>query len=91
MATPTPLGILPYVIPEENHVSSLMMMSLRQFTDEARTLRIGTLFNNIMPLLIQPTLEDQERHLLMKVIDRVFFKLDERSSIDEDYYARVED
>jgi len=40
---------------------------------------------------MQPTLEDEEGYLLMKVIDRVLHKLDERSSIDEDYYARVED
>jgi hypothetical protein len=53
---------------------------------------------------MQPTLEDQERHLLVKVIDRILFKLDELVRpyvhkvlvviepllIDEDYYARVE-
>ena len=26
---------------------------------------------------MQPTLEDQERHLLVKVIDRILYKLDE--------------
>ena len=58
----------------------------------------------ILPLLMSPTLEDQERHLLVKVIDRVLYKLDdlvrpyvhkilvviEPLLIDEDYYARVE-
>lgn len=53
---------------------------------------------------MSPTLEDQERHLIVKVIDRVLFKLDdlvrpyvhkilvviEPLLIDEDYYARVE-
>jgi splicing factor 3B subunit 1 len=53
---------------------------------------------------MSPTLEDQERHLLVKVIDRVLYKLDdlvrpyvhkilvviEPLLIDEDYYARVE-
>ena len=29
------------------------------------------------PLLMAPTLEDQERHVLVKVIDRVLFKLDD--------------
>jgi splicing factor 3B subunit 1 len=51
-----------------------------------------------------PTLEDQERHLLVKVIDRILYKLDdlvrpfvhkilvviEPLLIDEDYYARAE-
>ena len=31
----------------------------------------------ILPLLMSPTLEDQERHLLVKVIDRVLYKLDD--------------
>jgi len=53
---------------------------------------------------MSPTLEDQERHLLVKVIDRILYKLDELVRpyvhkilvviepllIDEDYYARVE-
>ncbi len=53
---------------------------------------------------MERTLEDQERHLLVKVIDRVLYKLDdlvrpyvhkilvviEPLLIDEDYYARVE-
>ena len=53
---------------------------------------------------MSPTLEDQERHLMVKVIDRILYKLDdlvrpyvhkilvviEPLLIDEDYYARVE-
>ena len=53
---------------------------------------------------MSPTLEEQERHLLVKVIDRILYKLDdmvrpfvhkilvviEPLLIDEDYYARVE-
>ncbi|CAL5222736.1 g5143 [Coccomyxa viridis] len=78
--------------------------ALRQLTDKARDFGAGPLFNQILPLLMSPTLEDQERHLLVKVIDRVLFKLDELVRpfvhkilvviepllIDEDYYARQE-
>ena len=78
--------------------------ALRQLTDKARELGPGPLFNQILPLLMSPTLEDQERHLLVKVIDRILYKLDELVRpyvhkilvviepllIDEDYYARVE-
>jgi splicing factor 3B subunit 1 len=78
--------------------------SLRQLTDKAREFGAGPLFTQILPLLMSPTLEDQERHLLVKVIDRVLYKLDELVRpfvhkilvviepllIDEDYYARVE-
>lgn len=78
--------------------------ALRQLTDKAREFGAGPLFSQILPLLMQPTLEDQERHLLVKVIDRILYKLDELVRpyvhkilvviepllIDEDYYARVE-
>jgi len=77
---------------------------MRQITDRARSLGAGPLFDQILPLLMSPTLEDQERHLLVKVIDRVLYKLDdlvrpyvkqilvviEPLLIDEDYYARIE-
>jgi len=78
--------------------------ALRQITDKAREFGANSLFNQILPLLMSPTLEDQERHLLVKVIDRILYKLDdlvrpyvhkilvviEPLLIDEDYYARVE-
>ena len=78
--------------------------ALRQITDKARLFGAAPLFNQILPLLMAPTIEDQERHLLVKVIDRVLYKLDdlvrpyvhkilvviEPLLIDEDYYARVE-
>lgn len=78
--------------------------AMRQITDRARFFGAGPLFNQILPLLMSPSLEDQERHLLVKVIDRVLYKLDdlvrpfvhrilaviEPLLIDEDYYARVE-
>jgi len=78
--------------------------ALRQLSDKAREFGTDALFTKILPLLMSPTLEDQERHLLVKVIDRVLYKLDdlvrpyahkilvviEPLLIDEDYYARVE-
>lgn len=78
--------------------------ALRQITDKAKEFGAEAMFNQILPLLMAPTLEDQERHLLVKVIDRVLYKLGdmvrpyvhkvlvviEPLLIDEDYYARVE-
>ena len=78
--------------------------ALRQIADKARSFGAESLFNQILPLLMSPTLEDQERHLLVKVIDRILYKLGdlvrpyvhkilvviEPLLIDEDYYARVE-
>ena len=78
--------------------------ALRALGERAREFGPGPLFNQILPLLMSPTLEDQERHLLVKVVDRVLHTLDdavrpyvhkilvviEPLLIDEDHYARVE-
>ena len=78
--------------------------ALRHITEKAKEFGADNLFNQILPLLMAPTLEDQERHLLVKVIDRILYKLGdmvrpfvhkilvviEPLLIDEDYYARVE-
>eukprot|EP01035_Chromulina_nebulosa_P016953 gene16953-22445_t len=78
--------------------------AMRQITDKASEFGAENLFNQILPLLMSPSLEDQERHLLVKVIDRILYKLGdlvrpyvhkilvviEPLLIDEDYFARVE-
>ncbi|KAF5193644.1 splicing factor 3B subunit, partial [Thalictrum thalictroides] len=78
--------------------------ALRRLTDKAREFGAGPLFNCILPLLKLGTLEDQERHQLVKVVDRVVYKLDELVRpyvhkilvqvgtllVDRDYYARSE-
>ena len=88
----------------KNGTPPMRKSALRQLTEKAREFGAGPLFNQLLPLLMSPTLEDQERHLLVKVIDRVLYKLDdlvrpfvhkilvviEPMLIDEDYYARVE-
>ncbi|GAA5971893.1 hypothetical protein JCM11641_001559 [Rhodosporidiobolus odoratus] len=88
----------------KNGTPPMRKTALRQITDKAREFGAGPLFDKILPLLMERTLEDQERHLLVKVIDRVLYKLDdlvrpyvhkilvviEPLLIDEDYYARVE-
>ena len=96
--------IMKLLLKVKNGLPPQRKSSLRQLTDKARELGAGPLFNQILPLLMSPTLEDQERHLLVKVIDRILYKLDdlvrpyvhkilvviEPLLIDEDYYARVE-
>lgn len=78
--------------------------AMRQIADKARYFGAGLLFGQILPLMMSPALEDIERHLLVKLIDRVLFKLEdavrpythkilaviEPMLIDEDYYARIE-
>ncbi|KAH8180055.1 splicing factor 3B subunit 1 domain-containing protein [Sarocladium implicatum] len=88
----------------KNGTPPMRKTALRQITDNARNFGAGPLFDQILPLLMEKTLEDQERHLLVKVIDRILYKLDdlvrpyvhkilvviEPLLIDQDYYARVE-
>lgn len=96
--------IMKLLLKIKNGTPPMRKSALRQITDKARELGAGPLFNQILPLLMSPSLEDQERHLLVKVIDRILYKLDdlvrpyvhkilvviEPLLIDEDYYARVE-
>lgn len=88
----------------KNGVPSVRRVALRQVTDQARYYGAKTLFNQLLPLLMETTLEDQERHLLVKVIDRVLYKLGDlvrpytrkivvvmqSMLIDEDKYTRAE-
>lgn len=96
--------IMKLLLKVKNGTPPMRKQALRALTDKAREFGPGPLFNQILPLLMSPTLEDQERHLLVKVIDRILYKLDdlvrpyvhkilvviEPLLIDEDYYARVE-
>jgi splicing factor 3B subunit 1 len=79
-------------------------VALRQITEKAKEFGPGPLFDQLLPLLMSPALEDQERHLLVKVIDRVLYGLEEMVRpyvhkilvvvepllIEEDHYTRLE-
>eukprot|EP00451_Oxyrrhis_marina_P013514 CAMPEP_0204329830 /NCGR_PEP_ID=MMETSP0469-20131031/14452_1 /ASSEMBLY_ACC=CAM_ASM_000384 /TAXON_ID=2969 /ORGANISM="Oxyrrhis marina" /LENGTH=1189 /DNA_ID=CAMNT_0051312511 /DNA_START=29 /DNA_END=3598 /DNA_ORIENTATION=+ len=96
--------IMKLLLKIKNGTPPMRKTALKMITDQARSFGPGPLFNQILPLLMSSTLEDQERHLLVKVIDRVLYKLDdavrpyvhkilvviEPLLIDEDYFARVE-
>jgi len=78
--------------------------ALRQITERAKEFGPNALFSQIMPILMSDTLEEQERHLLVKVIDRILYKLDDLVRpyvpnilivvgpmlMDQDMYARNE-
>jgi splicing factor 3B subunit 1 len=96
--------IMRLLLKVKNGTPPMRKTALRQLTDNARAFGAGPLFDQILPLLMEKSLEDQERHLLVKVIDRILYKLDdlvrpythkilvviEPLLIDQDYYARVE-
>jgi splicing factor 3B subunit 1 len=88
----------------KNGTPQLRKQSLKLIVEKAKEFGAGPLFDKILPLLMSPSLDEQERHLLVKVVDRILYKLDdlvrpyvhkilvvfEPMLIDEDYYARVE-
>lgn len=60
----------------KNGNSSTRKKSLRLLTDSITSLKPELLFDNLLPLLVEPSLEDQERHVLVKLSARIVFKLD---------------
>lgn len=96
--------IMRLLLKVKNGTPPMRKTALRQLTDNARSFGAAALFDQILPLLMEKSLEDQERHLLVKVVDRVLYKLDdlvrpyvhkilvviEPLLIDQDYYARME-
>ncbi|KAJ5773881.1 Splicing factor 3B subunit 1 [Penicillium paradoxum] len=96
--------IMRLLLKVKNGTPPMRKTALRQITDNARDFGPAALFNQILPLLMERSLEDQERHLLVKVIDRILYKLDdlvrpyvhkilvviEPLLIDQDHYARAE-
>ena len=78
--------------------------ALKHLTEHARDFGAGPLLNQILPLFMSADLDPSERHVLVKVIDRVLFKLDDLVRpfvgkilvvlmpllIDEDYFVRIE-
>ena len=55
--------IMTYLLKIKNGTGPIRKSGLRMLTREARRLGAGPLFNQILPLLMSPSLEDQERHL----------------------------
>jgi hypothetical protein len=96
--------IMKLLLKVKNGTPQQRKSALRTLGDKAREFGAGPLFNQILPLLMSPALDDQERHVLVKVVDRVLRRLDELVRpyvhkvlvvvepllIDEDYYARIE-
>jgi splicing factor 3B subunit 1 len=88
----------------KNGTPQMRKLAMKQITDGAKQLGPGPLFNQILPLMMSTTLEDHERHILVKVIDRVLHRVAdaiqpyvhkiliviEPMLIDEDHFARAE-
>ncbi|ONH66859.1 Splicing factor 3B subunit 1 [Cyberlindnera fabianii] len=96
--------IMKLLLKIKNGSPQVRKQAMRQITEGARQFGAKALFNQILPLLLEKSLDDQERHLMVKVIDRVMYRLDDMIRpfthkilvvvspllIDEDYITRTE-
>ncbi|KAJ6247175.1 splicing factor 3b [Anaeramoeba flamelloides] len=96
--------IMELILKVKNGTPPIRRKALRTLTNRARSFGAGPLFDLILPLLSSPSLDEQERHLLVKLVDRVLYKLNdlvkpytkkildviEPLIVDKDYYARIE-
>lgn len=88
----------------KNSEPNVRKISLRQLMVKTRTFGPKVIFDIVLPLLMSKSLEEEERHLLVKIIGRVMFALDIMVRpytrkilivimpllIDENQYAREE-
>ena len=61
----------------KNGTPPMRKQAMRELSNRAREFGAGPLFNQILPLMMSSALEDQERHMLVKVVDRVLHRLDD--------------
>ncbi|PRT54813.1 U2 snRNP component prp10 [Wickerhamiella sorbophila] len=69
------LKVLKLLLRIKNGVPTVRKQAMRQITEEARAIGAPTLFGQIIPLLKTASLDEKERHLLIKVLSRVLFQL----------------
>lgn len=50
-------------------------LAMRTLRDRASDFGAPRIFNRVLPILMDRTLEDQERHLMIKVVDRILYQL----------------
>ncbi|KAJ1605943.1 splicing factor 3B subunit1-like HEAT repeat-containing protein [Cryptosporidium canis] len=96
--------VLTLLLKIKNGSSILRRKAMKQAVETARDKGPGIVLNSLLPLLMQSTLEEQERHILVKTLDRILQRLGSRVKpyvhkilvviepmlIDQDYYARQE-
>lgn len=96
--------VLKLLLKLKNGTPPMRRQAMRTLVEKAIEIGAGTLFDAILPIMLSPNLDDQERHMFVKLIDRLLFKLDylvrpyvhnilvviEPLLIDEDFLVRTE-
>lgn len=71
------LRCMKLILKIKNCSSASRKSALRNLTDNAKLFGPDIIFSIILPLMSDPALDEQGRHLLVKVIGRVLFKLED--------------
>lgn len=75
---PRELKLLHLFFNIKNGTPSTRKVALRQLTDDCLNFGPSLLFNVLLPILKHPGLDAHERHLMVKVLDRILFKLQDK-------------
>lgn len=70
--------IMKLLLQIKNGLPPQRKVAMREITQKAKVYGPGPLLDQILPLLMSRTLDDLERHLLVKVLDRTLFKLGDK-------------
>ena len=67
--------VLTFLLKIKNGIPPVRKSALRQITDKAKYFGPSILFSQIIPLLMSPSIDDEERHSLVKLMERLLLKL----------------
>ncbi|CAH03005.1 U2 snRNP complex subunit HSH155 [Kluyveromyces lactis] len=67
--------VLKLVLKVKNGLPSSRKIALRALTQKAPSFGAPLLFDSILPILLDKTLEDEEHQLMLKLMDRILFQL----------------
>jgi splicing factor 3B subunit 1 len=67
--------VLSYLLKIKNGIPPVRKNAIRQLTDKSKFFGPSILFSQIIPLLMSPSLDDEERHSLVKLMERLLLKL----------------
>ncbi|KAL3230965.1 hypothetical protein RNJ44_00604 [Nakaseomyces bracarensis] len=70
-------GFLRLVLRVKNCAPVVRKQAMRMLNEKAGSFGSSIIFDNIVPILVDRALDDQERHLMIKIMDRMILRLGE--------------
>ena len=67
--------VLTYLLKIKNGIPPVRKNAMRQLTEKSKYFGPSILFSQIIPLLMSPSIDDEERHSLVKLMERLLLKL----------------